>query len=343
MKSQKIIFFIKSFLKGIGQIMLQDSMITGLFFLVGVLFSSLEMGLGLILGTLVGTLLGYTFKGYHKELGMGLYGFNGALVGTAAIFGLGMNYVSILVLIAGSILATYLMHFAIKKSWSVFTFPFILASWLLISLLGSPIKDALIQKDSVLEKMEASQVNTQEINGIYSDESHEYHDKDDDDSDDEDDDEDDEEDFLEQWEDRLEDVEDLREDEFFNSLQSYGQVIFQGSLLTGLFCLLGVYYNKPIAAIYGVFGSILAILVAHILQVENKAIYEGLMGFNAVLCAITFAGTGRRDGFAVVVSCSLSVIIYITMQGMGIPQYTFPFVLGTWLMLLIQKIPFPKI
>jgi len=137
----------------------------------------------------------------------------------------------------------------------------------------------------------------------------------------------------------LDDIDDLGDDEFLNSLQSYGQIIFQGSVLTGFLFLLGVYLNDPLAGVYGVVGSIIAILVAHILKLDNFSIFQGLLGFNAILCAIVFSGAKRRDGLAVALSCSLSVLIYIAMLDLGIPPYTFPFVLATWIVLLVQKVP----
>lgn len=323
--------FGKVFLRGVAQIMLQENAITGALFLLGVYYSSWQMGIGLTIGTLVGTSLGYTFKGYRKEWNMGLYGFNGALVGTAVVLGYGFGFTALLITIVASALSTYIMHFAIKKGWKVFTFPFIVASWIFVTAIGSLIIEP-IAPTPILEpakQMTILKDGSPPLSSMQND-------------DDEIGEESSYEDYLNQWEDRLDDIDDLGDDEFMNSLQSYGQIIFQGSVLTGFLFLLGVYINDPIAGIYGVVGSIIAILVAHILELDSYSIFQGLLGFNAILCAIVFSGLRRRDGLAVALSCSLSVFIYIAMLDLGIPRYTFPFVLATWIVLVIQKVPITR-
>lgn len=321
--------FGKVFLRGVAQIMLQENAITGALFVLGVYYSSWQMGIGLTVGTLVGTSLGYTFKSYRKEWEMGLYGFNGALVGTAVVLGYGFDFTAMLVIIVASALSTYLMHLAIGKGWRVFTFPFIIASWIFVTIVGSfliePVATTIIVEPAkgiaLLSKDALSLPSLQNDDDEEVIEEMGY------------------EEYIDEWDDRLDDIDDLGNDEFLNSLNSYGQIIFQGSVLTGFLFLLGVYINDPIAGIYGVIGSIVAILVAHILKLDSYSIFQGLLGFNAILCAIVFSGINRRNGLAVALSCSLSVFIYIAMLDLGIPPYTFPFVLATWIVLVIQKVP----
>lgn len=58
--------FVIVLLKGLGQIMLQECAYTGLFFLAGIFYGSVTMGLGALLavicGTLTARLLGYDKK-----------------------------------------------------------------------------------------------------------------------------------------------------------------------------------------------------------------------------------------------------------------------------------------
>ncbi|SFB50455.1 urea transporter [Algoriphagus aquimarinus] len=312
--------FGKVFLRGVAQIMLQENAITGALFVLGVFYSSWQMGIGLTIGTLVGTIVGYTFKGFRKEWEMGLYGFNGALVGTAVVLGYGFGFTALLITIAAAALSTYIMHYAINKGWKVFTFPFIVASWLFVTAIGSFIIEPAVTTPPVKPAKEINLLS--KSSDLKEDDGY-----------------DEQVNYLDEWEDRLDDIEDLGDDEFLNSLHSYGQIIFQGSLVTGLLFLLGVYLNDPIAGVYGIIGSIIAILVAHILKLDNYSIFQGLLGFNAILCAIVFSGLRRRNGLAVALSCSLSVFIYIVMKDFGIPPYTFPFVLATWIVLVLQNIP----
>jgi urea transporter len=62
-----------------------------------------------------------------------------------------------------------------------------------------------------------------------------------------------------------------------------------------------------------------------------------MFSFNAVLCAIAFGGVLKRDGFWVVISTIITVIIDDYMIKIGIPPYTFPFVATMWIILYSRK------
>lgn len=121
--------------RGIGQIMLQENSLTGLFFTIGLFMGSLSMGIAVIFASLTGTLTARFLKYDQKEISMGLYGFSPALVGVALAF-LFKNEVLIWTCIfLGSIAAAVIQHFFIRKKIAVFTFPFILVTWILVTFL----------------------------------------------------------------------------------------------------------------------------------------------------------------------------------------------------------------
>ena len=71
-----------SYLRGFGQIMLQESQWTGALFVVGILVNSKLMLVGALLGALTGMVSANFLKlGSEDELFRGYFGFNGALVG----------------------------------------------------------------------------------------------------------------------------------------------------------------------------------------------------------------------------------------------------------------------
>ena len=124
---------------------------------------------------------------------------------------------------------------------------------------------------------------------------------------------------------------------------SFGQVIFQGSNLAGVLFFIGVLINKPIAAAFGVVAAAISGLIAYQLGQPINDIYLGLLGYNAVLCAITFSGKKLGDYILALLSVVLSVLIMIQMKNMGLPALTFPFVLATWLALLIKIYHNPRL
>lgn len=272
-------------LKGIGQIMLQENIYTGLFFTIGIFLGSISMGIAVLLATLVGTLTAKVLKYDQKETSMGLYGFSPALVGVALSFLFKSEIIIWIFIILGAAAAAILQHFFIKKKIPVFTFPFILVSWILVTVLhhfsNIPPSDAFIS--------------VPDLSNI---------------------------------------------DNFTSETNGFGEVIFQGDILAGILFFLGVYISSPIAALYGLVGSaISAALSFHVHEPINQ-ISMGLFSFNAVLCAITFAGNRKIDGILVLISVVICVIINIALVNSNIAilqtaggPFTFPFVLATCLIL----------
>ncbi|TXD49444.1 urea transporter [Polaribacter sp. IC073] len=293
-------------LKGIAQIMLQENAITGLLFLLGVLYNSWLMAIGLVIATITGSVSGYLLsKKNHKALNQGLYGFNAALIGIIIVYKYGLSWESVFCIIVASVIATLIMHFAIIKNLQVFTFPFVVMGWVVVSLVNTTNFMPLVQHPTAEENF------LQEPT-------------------------------AEMFEDALEQVgieydDDRIDDDLIFSTHGFGQVMFQGSLIAGLLFLFGVYVNKPIAALYGIFASILAISVSHLLNSPESSIDTGMFSFNAVLCALAFAGTRHRDGFWVVLSTVVTVIIDDYLIKIGVPPYTFPFVATMWILLLTRK------
>lgn len=126
-------------------------------------------------------------------------------------------------------------------------------------------------------------------------------------------------------------------DSFSDGFRGFGQVIFQNKLVSGILFFLAVFISSPIAALYGLAGAIVSDIIAFGLDAPIDDINLGLYGFNAVLCAIVFAGNQVRDGIWVLLSVVLSVCISILMMKFHLTQLTFPFVLATWITLFIKN------
>lgn len=275
-------------LKGIGQIMLQENIYTGLFFTIGIFLGSISMGIAVLLATLVGTLTAKVLKYDQKEISMGLYGFSPALVGVALSFLFKSEIIIWILVIVGAAAAAMIQHFFIKKSIPVFTFPFILVTWILVTLL---------HHFSTISPSE-SFISVPDLSNI---------------------------------------------DNFTSETNGFGEVIFQGSIWAGILFFIGVYISSPVAALYGLVGSAISAAVSFHVHEPINQISMGLFSFNAVLCAITFAGDKKRDGILVLLSVVICVIINIALvnsnftilQTAGGP-FTLPFVLATCLVLPLK-------
>jgi len=120
------------------------------------------------------------------------------------------------------------------------------------------------------------------------------------------------------------------------SSHGFGEVIFQGSVLAGVIFFLAIFINSPISALYGLVGAIIGVSVSHYLHEPMEEINFGLFSFNAVLCAIAFAGDKPKDGVYVLIATALSVLIDAFMVAYRLIPLTFPFVLASWITLLIK-------
>ncbi|OXG01587.1 urea transporter [Flavobacterium araucananum] len=275
--------------KGIGQIMLQENSLTGLFFTLGIFLGSVSMGVAVLFAALTGTLTAKILKYDQKEISKGLYGFSPALVGVALIF-LFKNEVLIWICIfLGSISAAMLQHFFIKRKIAVFTFPFILVTWVFVTLLHQFTHIA--PSDAFMSVPDLSDI-----------------------------------------------------DNFTSETNGFGEVIFQSSIWAGLLFFIGVYINSPIAALYGLLGSAISSALSFHGHEPINEIHMGLFSFNAVLCAIVFAGNKKIDGILVLLSVLICVAINIGLVNAKIEilqnaggAFTLPFVIAAYLVSHLQK------
>ncbi|WP_349314422.1 urea transporter [Chitinophaga sp. MM2321] len=277
---KRLQLFCVPYLRGVGQIMLQNNALTGLLFLLGIFYNSVVMGIAALLAVITGTLTA-KIAGYNQEeINDGLYGFSAALVGVALTFYFKPLPVIWVAVVVGSVLAAMIQHFFIVKKMPGFTFPFIVVTWLCLYLFHQVI---------VVSGPDAVAAGTP-VN-----------------------------------------------DAFNLVAHGFGEVIFQGSVVTGILFFIAVFINSPVAALYGVAGAVLSAFIALQLGAAPENISIGLFSFNAVLCAITFQGNKSLDGIFVFLAVVLSVLINVAMVKLNYTVLTFPFVAASWITLGVKQ------
>lgn len=278
--SRKTISLANIILKGLGQIMLQENPVTGSLFLVGIFYGSLTMGIAALLATISGTATAFLLKYDKAEINEGLYGFSAALVGVAIMLFLRPVFISWIILIIGSALATVIQHFFIKRKIPVFTLPFVLITWLILFFTNHYCTGLLSEASITI----ASTINYLTVG--------------------------------------------------FNG---FGQVIFQDNLISGVLFFIAVFISSPISALYGFIGAVLSAFIAFSISAPVADISIGLFSFNAVLCAIVFAGHQIKDSIWALIAILLSLVISLLMLKFNFTQLTFPFVLASCITLFIKK------
>ncbi|CAG1771731.1 partial Urea transporter, partial [uncultured bacterium] len=117
-----------------------------------------------------------------------------------------------------------------------------------------------------------------------------------------------------------------------------GQVMFQENIISGIIIFIGIFVSSRISAFYAILGSSIGAIVPLVFSFPLNMINIGMFGFNAVLCGIAFSNKNWNSVILATVSGVVSVFITYGIMNLGIITLTAPFVLSTWLILLLNKI-----
>ena len=295
--------YVHAMLRGSGQVMFQGNAWTGLLFLCGIFWGAYEAGQpavawGAVVGVVVSTLAGYVLRQPRADGAEGLWGFNGILVGCAFPTFLGDTPLMWLALIICAISTTWVRtgFNNVMAPWKTnsFTFPFVFMSWLFLF--------AARMLQGIPTEMSAPELTTH-ISATL--------------------------------------------DVSFGSLVVYwlkgiAQVFLINSWVTGIFFLVALFISSRWAALWAAIGSALALAVVLLFQGGGSDIANGLYGFSPVLTAIAlgcvFYKPNWRSAIWALLGIILTVFIQAGMDAMmmpfGMPTFTGPFCLTTWLFLL---------
>lgn len=117
-----------------------------------------------------------------------------------------------------------------------------------------------------------------------------------------------------------------------SSAAGVGQVFFAPEFTPSLIIILGIGIGSPIAAILGLFGSMVGTSIAVLLHLNLDAANAGVYGFSAALAAISLGGYYFVLSFASVMlalfASVLTVAVSFVFDGLLVsagPSLTFPF------------------
>lgn len=132
------------------------------------------------------------------------------------------------------------------------------------------------------------------------------------------------------------------------ALRGSGQVIFMDNPLTGALNFVALFWGVHAGgttlavAIGAMLGTLVATAVAYGLRVDRDILRKGLYGFNGMLVGVgipTFLGNTPLMWAVLVFACAASTVITLAVNNVvgkwNTPGLTFPFVLTTWLVVLM--------
>lgn len=126
---ERMLLFLDSLLRGIGQVMFQNNSYTGIIFLCGIFYSSTLFGFAALLGTFFSTLTAHILRANKSQIQDGLFGFNGTLTAMGLINFLEPSMITWLYIALAAITSTILMSATLRifKSLNIptLTAPFV--------------------------------------------------------------------------------------------------------------------------------------------------------------------------------------------------------------------------
>lgn len=296
--------FPRTFLRGIGQVMFQDSMWTGILFLAGIIWGAYAEGQGtvawgVVVGTVVSTLTGYILQLPDENGANGLWGFNGCLVGAAFPTFMGDTIWMWSALVLCSAFSVWLRsgmdNILGRWNMSSFTFPFVLSTYffLLSSRLFANMPPEFMGSPEFPTLASGGHLDLGFGNLVI------------------------------YW------------------LKGISQVFLINSWVTGIFFLAGLAVSNLRAAIWAAISSALALLVVCLYKGPANNIAEGLYGFSAVLTGIALGATYCNNSWKTWIWTLLGIIMTVFVQAamnafflpMGLPTLTGPFCVATWMFL----------
>lgn len=297
--------FPRTVLRGVGQVMFQDSMWTGLLFFIGIFWGAYAEGFGIVawgalVGVIVSTLTGYLLKLPDDNGAQGLWGFNGVLVGCAFPTFMGNTIWMWLALILCAAMTTWvrtgLNNIFGKWGVSSFTFPFVLCTWFFLlaarTMHGMP---------PAFESTPAFPTETVgHLDLAFGS-------------------------LVIYW------------------LKGVGQVFLINNWVTGICFLIGLALCSWRASLWAAIASAVSLFTAIVWQAPATDVANGLYGFSAVLTGIALGATFCRSNdwrtwiwalLGIVATVFIQAAMNVAFAPLGIATLTGPFCIGTWLFLI---------
>jgi urea transporter len=116
--------------------------------------------------------------------------------------------------------------------------------------------------------------------------------------------------------------------------------MLQNNIFTGLLFFAGVFYSSWLMGTGAVVGAAVSTYTAYILKYNSQDIENGLYGFNGILVGIAvlfFYELTPLTILLIIIGSVLSSLIMHSMHERKLYPFTFPFVLSTWILIVIVK------
>jgi urea transporter len=294
--------FIDVILRSYGQIMLQNNALSGLIFLVGVLVGGYSVnkpqaGLACLLAAVCANVTAYLYQLNRKAWQQGIYGFNACLIGIALTTFCENSLYLWCSIVLAAILSVFITQ-AFSTILQQWYLPCLTMPFVLTTWLFLLATPSLSALALRQSTPSLTQVSSFDLLHLVPD-----------------------------------------------SILGIAEVFLFNSTLAGIIFLVGLLVNSLRTTVYALLGSVLAIGIALLYGGQLDTISLGLYSFNAILTAITLATFNANQNVKTNLYIVLGIILTVFTQAalttllkpFSIPVLTMPFILVSWLWLLINQ------
>lgn len=302
-------------LRGVGQVFFCGNTAAGFIFLVALYIGGFNHGLAATLGVCCSTLAAYLLGYSRSDIEIGLYGFNGTLVGPCLLLFLDHTPLLWLFVVLASILSSVVLAALIKiltpYGVPASTSPFVLTCWMFILAvysLGNITRGPALPDPTIPIPLPATEAAGHAWFAIQSI------------------------DTISLWCSTL--------------FKGLSEVMFADDIVVGALFLAGIAITSWRGAGMALCGALIGILVPIILGANQALIEMGLYAFNPILTVMALGWVFLQPSKTSTALAILAGIFTVLCQAaltnflapLGIPTLTFPFVLVMWMFLFAATI-----
>lgn len=286
---------IQILLKNIAQVLLLNNAWTGLFILIGLFVGSWKVGLMALIASLISLLLAKHTNYSEEEINSGLAGFNPVLTAIALTLFLVPEWYSLLIVLV-AIVITMPLGSAFREFFKPFGVPMLTMPYVFVSwvVLLMSFQFKYVNADV---KILPNTVKEITFSG------HQI-------------------DFISAF------------------LSGFSEVFLLKSVLAGTFILIGIFIASRKAGCYAMIANVIGFAAVTILGANRDQINDGLFGYNVILTVLALGvafKTRIPRYMSIVLGVLLTVVIHAGMITLltpfGLPVFTLPFIIATWIML----------
>ncbi|WP_412517981.1 urea transporter [Staphylococcus simulans] len=297
--------FVDVVLKNISQVLLLNNAWTGLLILIGLFVADWKIGLAALLSSIIA----YVFAPYtnysEEEIKEGLAGFNPVLTGVALTVFLVQDWLGI-VMTGLAVVLTLPLGAAFRNLLARFelpmlTMPYVFISWMFL-FMSFQFEHVNAGVNILPSKVQEIHFSHHTIHGI------------------------------------------------MTFLDGFSEIFLVQSAAGGLIILFGIFVASKRAGIYAIIANIIGVFVVMMFGANHDDINTGLYGYNVILVILALGITFKEKSvfnrylsmlFGIFITVVVHAGLVTWLKPFGLPAFTLPFIVATWIMMLAGKSTMP--